>query len=272
MLGLMNGCLLYYLYVYHRVVGSQKWSRRRVRLRNVSYPVWIRPGVSDWIVMERIFLDREYDPLSQQHDRAMDRLQQALVAAGKRPLIIDCGANIGLSSVWLSERFTDATVIAVEPEPANFEILSLTAKSFPNIVPVNAAISDRMSRVELSNDGDVPWAWKTEENEAGGIAAVTIPHLVGLDDSYVLMAVKVDIEGFEVSLFRDGAGWVDDLPLLIFEMHDWMHPFSGSGHAFLSTLSRRRRDYLIQGENLFSYSHAALADDPASSRTGAMAG
>jgi FkbM family methyltransferase len=257
-LGLWNGGLVYYLYVRHRILRGEKWSCRQVRLKNVTQPVWMRPGVSDWIVMERIFLDREYDPISQRHDAAMDQLQSLLVAQGKRPLIIDCGANIGMSSVWLTERFPDATIISLEPEAANFEILSRTAKNFPNIIPMNVAISDRMSCVTLTNDGDTPWAWKTEETEEGGVTAVTIPYLVGLDHHYALMAVKVDIEGFEVNLFRDGAEWVDGLPLLVFEMHDWMLPDSGSGHSFFSALSRHRRDYLVRGENVFSYSHDVL--------------
>jgi FkbM family methyltransferase len=258
-LGLVNGCAVYYCYAHHRIFRDQKWASRQVTMSNVSHPIWMRPGVSDWIVMERIFLDREYDPVSDHHDRAMDLLMKSIVASGKKPLIIDCGANIGLSSVWFSERFPGATVVAIEPEPANFQMLSLNAGNFPNIIPINAAISDRLSRVTLSNSSDTPWAWKSEETETGEVAAVTIPHVVSLHQNHVLMAVKLDIEGFEVNLFRDDTGWVDDLPMMVFEMHDWMMPWSGSGHSFFSVLTKRKRDYLVQGENLFSYSHAALA-------------
>jgi FkbM family methyltransferase len=258
-LGVLNGCRVFYVYVFHRLARGRKWSCRELRLRNVSRPVWLRPGVSDWIVMERIFLDREYDPLSAEHDEAMDRLEARLVSAGRKPLIIDCGANVGLSSVWLTERFPRATVIALEPQAANFDVLSRNARNYPNILPMHAAISDRMSRVALVNHGDVPWAWQTEETEAGGVPAVTIPHLVGRDSRYSLMLVKVDIEGFEVALFRDGAAWVDSLPLLVFEMHDWMRPGSGSGHAFFSVLSRRPRDYLLRGENVFAYANDLIA-------------
>jgi FkbM family methyltransferase len=209
--------------------------------------------------MERIFLDQEYDPISKSHDEAMDRLHASIISSGRTPLIIDCGANIGLSSVWFSERFPGAVVVAVEPEPANFKILALTARNFPKILPMNVAVSNRTSRVSLSNDDGSPWAWRTKEANTGGVPAVTIPNLVRLDENYVLMAVKADIEGFEVNLFRDETGWVDDLPMLVFEMHDWMDPWSGSGHSFFSTLSKHKRDYLVHGENVFSYSHSALA-------------
>jgi FkbM family methyltransferase len=257
--------LVYYYYFYHRLFRGQKWAIRQVRIRGVSQPVWMRPGVSDWITMERIFLDQEFDPISGRHDEAMDRLQKSIVARGGQPLIIDCGANIGLSSIWLSQRFPDAVIVSIEPEPDNFRLLALNARNFPRIIALHAAISDKASRVTLLNNDDAPWAWRTQEADSGPVAAVTIPYVTNLDKNYVLMAVKVDIEGFEINLLRDATEWVDDLPLLIFEMHDWMLPWSGSGHSFISVLSKHKRDYLLRGEHIFSYSHNALEhlNDPA---------
>jgi FkbM family methyltransferase len=258
-LGLMNGSAVFYYYGYHRLFRNAKWAPRQIRISTLSKPVWLRPGVSDWIAMERIFLDREYDPISTQHDKAMDLLKDNILARGKKPLIIDCGANIGLSSIWFAERFPGAVIAAIEPEPENFKILALNAKNYPNILPIHAAISDKMAHVTLRNSNDTPWAWQTEETDTGEVQTVTIPHVIGLDRDHALMAVKVDIEGFEVNLFRNATEWADDLPMIVFEMHDWMTPWSGSGHSFFSVLSKLKRDYLVQGENLFSYSHAALA-------------
>lgn len=159
-LGLLNGCFIFYIYLYHRLISKKKWDCRQLRLTNISKPIWLRPGVSDWIVMERIFLDQEYDPMSAIHDKTMDKLEHSITAKHKRPLIIDCGANIGLSSIWLAERFPNSIVVAIEPESANFRVLTLNTKNFPNIIPLNAAISDRMSHVILSNDLGTSWAWK----------------------------------------------------------------------------------------------------------------
>jgi FkbM family methyltransferase len=38
--------------------------------------------------------------------------------------IIDAGANIGLASVYFSQRFVNSTIVAIEPSKENFEILS----------------------------------------------------------------------------------------------------------------------------------------------------
>jgi FkbM family methyltransferase len=262
-LGTLSGVMVYYYYFYHRLIKSKRWAAREVRLRSVSRPIWLRPGVSDWIAMERIFLDREYDPVSDVHQRALADSATRLAASGAKPLIIDCGANIGLSSVWFAEQFPDAVVIAVEPEPRNFEILTRNARNFPTIIPVNAAISDCASRITLVNPTKVPWAWQTQESNSGETEAVSVVQLIARQKNARLLMVKVDIEGFETALLRSDTSWVDSVPLLVFEMHDWMMPWSGSGHAFFSVLSRTKRDYLIKGENVFAYSHSlcqALSD------------
>ncbi len=272
MLGLANGLFVFWNYAFYRAFPRLKWTRRQIRLSTVPDPVWMRPGVSDWIVMERIFLDLEYESLSPTHDAAMDKLYQSILSGGKLPLIIDCGANIGLSSVWFATRFPEARIVAIEPEPNNFQVLALTAKNFPSIRPVQAAVAARTSRVNLSNTMGTPWAWKTEEAADGNVETTTLQTVLQSDPRHVLLAVKVDIEGFETQLLGGEADWVETAPLVVFEMHDWMDPWSGSGHAFFSHLAVSKRDYLVRGENIFSYSHAALRSpdqdhDPATSST-----
>jgi len=257
-LGVANGLAVFWNYAFYRAFVRLKWTRRQMTLSVVPNPVWLRPGVSDWIVMERIFLDREYDPLSAPHDAAMDQLHRAILDDGKLPLIIDCGANIGLSSVWFATRFPGARIVAIEPEPGNFQVLAMTAKNYPSILPMQAAVAARTSRVSLSNTMGTPWAWRTEETADGEVQTVTMETVLRNDSSQVLLAVKVDIEGFETNLLSGSADWMDAAPLVVFEMHDWLQPWSGSGHAFFSHLAGHKRDYLVRGENIFSYSHAAL--------------
>jgi FkbM family methyltransferase len=250
-LGPLHGFIAYFYYIRHRI--HNKWETRQMFIPCLQRRIWLRPGVSDWIVLERIFMDREYDSTSTLHEEGMLSLQESIVASGKTPLIVDCGANIGLASLWFADRFKQSTVIAVEPEPNNYSLLELNSKDHPRILPFNAAISDRPSMLGLINQGDTPWAWETQESEVGQVQALTIPHLLNTNPQYVLFIVKVDIEGFETNLFRSRTGWVDQLPLMVFEMHDWRTPWSGSGHSFFSTLTRGKRDYIVRGENIFSY-------------------
>jgi FkbM family methyltransferase len=262
--GLRNGIAVFWPYLTHRLIKPWRWTQRSIAVRGIPAPVSLRPGVSDWIVLERIFMDEEYDPISATHDAAIRAAYDMLLADGKIPLIIDCGANIGLSAIWFARRFPHAAVLAVEPEPGNVAVLRANAARVPNITAIAAAISDRCCRVTLASSDNVPWAWRTSEAATdgapdGAINTVTIPDLIARNPDYRPLIVKIDIEGAETSLLRSNTAWLADTRLVIFEMHDWMSAWGGSGHAFFSTLSRQPRDYLIRGENIFAYHHATGA-------------
>src|SRR5690349_12826336 len=88
-----------------RALSARTLPSRRTSLMNMPVPgfdrsVWIRPETSDFDVYEQIFVTREYDFDFFSHGVVLRRAYEALVSAGKKLLIIDCGANIGLSAVW----------------------------------------------------------------------------------------------------------------------------------------------------------------------------
>ena len=47
-----------------------------------------------------------------------------------KPYIIDCGANIGLSVIYLKSVYPQATIIAFEPDERNFDLLSINVRNF----------------------------------------------------------------------------------------------------------------------------------------------
>jgi hypothetical protein len=63
---------------------------------------------------------------------------------------------------------------------------------------------------------------------------------------------KIDIEGGEAELFAAETGWVDQFPLLIVELHDWLLPRAGTSRSFLRCVAGLDRDFVYLGENVFS--------------------
>jgi FkbM family methyltransferase len=57
-------------------------------------------------------------------------------------LIVDAGANVGSATLWFRERFPEARVIAIEPNPEAFERLQRNVGDDPNVDVVNAALAD----------------------------------------------------------------------------------------------------------------------------------
>lgn len=236
-----------------------------LRLSGLPHPVWIRPGTSDWRVLHQIFVEREYDSGSDEHEAALSRCYQDAVDRAAKPVIIDCGANVGIASIWYAIRYPQAAVIAVEPEPENFRVLRMNAANYPAIIPIQGGISDRRTRLRLSNDGADPWAWETtESDEVGDVATFTVPDLLAdIPDARPLI-VKIDIEGAETQLFRSGVEWTRRAPLIVFESHDRRFVWRGTFHAIVSALIAQPRDYVQQGENTFAFSHELLAPPGAS--------
>jgi FkbM family methyltransferase len=210
-------------------------------------------------VVQQIFVDEDYNSGSQAHEMALSRFYEDVLSESKVPVIVDCGANIGMASVWYAQRFPHARILAIEPEPENFKILAVNTANYPNITPVQGAVSDRETRVSLANAGDAPWAWKVSEvGETGEIATFTIPGLLSTLPKYRLMIVKIDIEGSEVELFRSNLDWARQTPLIVFESHDWLFAWRGTFHAVLAALIDQPRDYIQKGENTFAFSHGLL--------------
>ena len=237
-------------------ISASKRTVRKLRLRGLSHPIFLRPGTSDWDVLDHIYVGREYDCPSEGHNQAVIKYYTNCVEKLKVPLIIDCGANIGLASIWYAQKFPLAKIISVEPEPENFRILAMNAAFYPNIVPIHGGISDQETNLTLSNTGDAPWAWEATEAESGEIRAFTIPGLLANVTDAALMIVKIDIEGSEVGLFRSNVDWVNETPVIVFESHDSLFNWRGTFHAVVSILTKRPRDYIQSGENTFSFLHS----------------
>src|SRR5580698_4044701 len=75
---------------------------------------------SDEIIIKECFEDLQYNLPTGAQGRLADHIYRDIISSGKRPLIIDCGSNIGVSVLWLTARYPEAHIVAIEPAPDNF--------------------------------------------------------------------------------------------------------------------------------------------------------
>ena len=75
----------------------------------------LRGKSSDFRVFDEIFLKEQYN---------------SHLLPKNPKVILDAGANIGLSSVYFANRFPNAQVFALEPENSNYELLSVNTENF----------------------------------------------------------------------------------------------------------------------------------------------
>ncbi|MEW6254652.1 MAG: FkbM family methyltransferase [Pseudomonadota bacterium] len=199
-------------------------------------------------------MDKSYDlrPLSR-FPEFLNLLAQ-IRSLNKRPLIIDAGANIGISCIYFCAQIRDAVVVAIEPETDNYTILRENVRNLP-VIPVRAALSSAHNRVKVVNPDAGFWGFRTESTDdtENSVDTVTIPEILAAhEDTCSPFIVKIDIEGYEEHVFRENFDWIDHIPILIVELHDWLYPKNGTSKTFLKAIADRDRDFINIGENIFS--------------------
>lgn len=236
-------------------------SAMRVRLPGVPSDFWMRPEGTDLDVALQIFLTKDYDlGWCEPYKLHLEHHCEAIIAEGNVPLLVDAGANIGASTLWFASNFPTCRVFAIEPEEKNFALLQKNVAHCANVTLFNAALWNTPADLSLTSGDGTGWGCRVEEAFGGSaVRSVTIPELLASDQRLRPVIAKIDIEGAETALLRDDPEWVHEFPLIIFEQHDnlwhWLGMWQGSGHSFFSVLSRRKREYLFRGENMFAFLH-----------------
>jgi tRNA G46 methylase TrmB len=76
---------------------------------------WLRDGTRDPYVLQQIFHAEEFNVSTAPQFAGVRANYERTLAAGDTPLVIDCGANIGLSSLYFAKHLPKARIIGIEP-------------------------------------------------------------------------------------------------------------------------------------------------------------
>jgi FkbM family methyltransferase len=140
-----------------------------------------------------------------------------------QPFVIDCGANIGMSIIYLKRLYPESSILAFEPDPNVFSVLERNVKSF------------KLSDVEV-----IPKAvWNAETNLEFFIEGADGGHLVNQanqSSSKVLQVetvrlrnylhqpvafLKIDIEGAETCVIEDCKDVLNNVENIFIEYHSF---------------------------------------------------
>jgi FkbM family methyltransferase len=184
-----------------------------VAVRRLAHPVYLRARTTDVALCREIFLDGLYEAEFCEAPR----------------VIVDAGANIGLSSVFYADEFPEARIIAIEPEASNYEMLLKNIAPYPGITPVHAALwkgngvlnlcdtGAGNTTFQVSDAGDPGWTCG-----AGRVPAMTLKKIMTDYDLDRIDLLKIDVEGAEKEIFEHSSGWIDRVGLIAVELHDWI--------------------------------------------------
>jgi FkbM family methyltransferase len=178
--------------------------------------------------------------------------------AAPRMTIVDCGANIGCSVTWFANKFPGAKIVAIEPDLANFVLLTHNVAQLANVHTVRAAVWSSDTRVMITNPEAEPWALRTmvataDRSVDEPINTITIDRILANHDPSTKLIVKIDIEGAEYEIFSNDTSWIKFADLIIVELHDNLFPWQGNSRPFFSTVAAYPMEYAWREENLFCF-------------------
>jgi FkbM family methyltransferase len=213
-----------------------------------------RADTSDEHVIWQIFARGDYDLAMLRRFTEIRAFVERRHRDGLRPLIIDAGANIGVSAVFFALTFPTALVVAIEPEAGNFDLLVKNTQGL-DVRCLKAALAAETGEVAVVDTGGGSWAFRTEKSQAGDlIPCVTVDALYNeyCETGFYPFLAKIDIEGGEQDVFARNTGWVARTPVIVAELHDWLFPRQGTALPFLRCVSALDRDFVYSGEDVFS--------------------
>jgi FkbM family methyltransferase len=132
--------------------------------------------------------------------------------------IIDCGANIGVTSLYLAQVYPNARIISIEPQPDNFALLLRNTENVPQIEALHAAVVGTSRPSVAFSTKREGWAGRISEDGGIQVPAITLDEVLRFSLSRVDL-LKVDIEGAEAEVFAHGS-YLDRVQHVVAELHE----------------------------------------------------
>ena len=194
-----------------------------LKAKGCKHPVWARYQSSDLDVFYQIFIEEEYF--------ALNNLQES-------KLIIDCGANVGYSSIYFLNQYPQAHIIAVEPDEENFKVCQKNFEPYSERVTlIRSAIWSHKTGLVVHSYGEgEEWGVQVkecQENQTPDLLATDIQSLLKLSGTKSIDLLKIDIEGAESVVFSQNYHqWLNHVQNIVIELHG-----KECENAFLQALS-----------------------------------
>jgi FkbM family methyltransferase len=207
-MGLANATLLFHLSNALRATHQSVPRRYRVNLIGRPHDLWMRTVGGDIFVLHEVFGLGCYDLPCNSSDLRT---------------VVDLGANIGLTTLYLASKAPEAQFICVEPVPANADLLRRNLAPLSRAIVVQAAVTKESGTV-MFDDTRPAWGGGISRKGRLRVEAISIDDLLArYAPDRMIDLLKMDIEGAEAEVFSGPMLWLDRVACIIAELHP---PFS----------------------------------------------
>ena len=133
--------------------------------------------------------------------------------------VLDCGANIGLSVIYLKKICPSAMIIAFEPDKLNFELLQMNIKShgLEKVELKNEAVWKEDTMLNFESEGTMGSKIGSQEKGDNGnlVKAIRLKDYINRRIDFL----KIDIEGAEFDVMMDIQDKLNFVDKLFVEYH-----------------------------------------------------
>jgi FkbM family methyltransferase len=211
--------------------------RDECSVRLLDYEVWGFSYSTLEFLFREVFLSAEYH----------------FESADPRPLIIDCGSNIGMSVLYFKHLFPAARIVAFEANPHAFRMLERNMKvnGVEGVELHNAALSDREGEISFFVSPDRGTLVGSTRGDRGGSVELKV-RAEGLAKHVKAQAkvdlIKIDVEGSEMGIVNEliGASALGKPDQYIIEYHHRINGDRSAFAAFLDKFERAGYDYNLK--------------------------
>lgn len=182
------------------------WAGILLTARYYIFHKFIKSGVEHILGFTVSFFD--YGILHFQFREIFFKNEYYFKSTKKNPVYLDCGANIGMATIYFKWLYPNSVIYAFEPDPITFELLQQNIKNnhFKNVHLFNVALSDKKGTTSFYINRQKP-GWLTMS-----LFKNRMPHdkitVKCMPLSFYLINNKVDfmtldIEGGETAVMKD---------------------------------------------------------------------
>jgi FkbM family methyltransferase len=178
-------------------------------LKTSPLEVLLRQGTADFVLYYDIIIQEQYGKYQ---------------VTSPVKIVIDCGANVGLSTAYFLIKYPESRVIALEPDPVNFELCQKNLRQFgQRVTLLKSAVWSETCKMFVDSSKIGTWASRVFPSSNNGNEEIDGISIGELLDKYGIKHVdilKMDIEGAEESVFLcNDLSWLKRVECIQLELH-----------------------------------------------------
>jgi FkbM family methyltransferase len=210
--------------------GSKRYEKKEVRFKGRTFVV--ADFKSFFWQYKQIYVDKCYQFKSE----------------SKNPVVLDCGANVGLSALFFSEYYPSAKVVAYEADAGIYKYLSSNIKvnQMQNVEAVQKAVWISNAGITFLSEGADGGAVCTE-----GVAVESVSLKEEMNKYSSISLLKMDIEGAEVEVIKSVKDDLHKCENVFIEYHSFAGKLQHL-HELLTILANNGFRYYLKEEVVLS--------------------